>query len=214
MPLMNYIDYDRLNNTELHTDPFDYLVVPDCIPADALKELNAAYPDISHAGNMSTDDLTYGEAFGRFLDQVQGPEFAAAIGRKFDLDLSRNPTTVTVRKFCEQSDGNIHTDHRSKVITVLFYFNENWSITTGQLRLLRSEHNIEDYAAEVPPIGGTLLAFRRTDHSFHGHHPFIGERRMMQVNFLRSDRLSVLKQKVDRFGTQSAKKILRAFGAS
>ena len=37
---------------------------------------------------------------------------------------------------------------------------------------------------------------------------------MMQVNFLRSDRLSLLKQKVDRFGTRSAKKVLRAFGAS
>jgi SM-20-related protein len=211
---MIYVDYPRLEDAELHTDPFDYLVVTDCIPPATLSSLNQDYPDIRHAGNMSTDDLTCGEIFSRFLEEVQGSEFAAAIGRKFNVDLSESPTTVTVRKFCEQSDGNIHTDHRSKVITVLFYFNENWKITTGQLRLLRSASNIEDYAAEVPPIGGTLLAFRRTDHSFHGHHPFIGERRMMQVNFLRSDRLSLLRQKVDRFGTQSAKKILRVFGAS
>jgi len=214
MRAMSNIDYKRLEAARLQTDPFDYLVVPDCIGPQALRALNEDYPDIQHAGNLSTDELTYGAAFEQFLAEVQGPEFAAAIGRKFNLDLKESPTTVTVRKFCEQSDGNIHTDHRSKVITVLFYFNENWSISTGQLRLLRSPDNIDDYAAEVPPNGGTLLAFRRTDHSWHGHHPFIGERRMMQVNFLRSDRLSLLKQRVDRFGTRSAKKVLRVFGAS
>jgi hypothetical protein len=37
---------------------------------------------------------------------------------------------------------------------------------------------------------------------------------MMQVNYLRSDKLSLLRQRVDRFGTRSAKKVLRAFGSS
>ncbi len=211
---MSYIDYERINTAPLQTDPFDYLVVPDCIPPAPLTKINADYPLIDQPGNLSTEELTYGDEFASFLAEAQGPMLAKAIGEKFDLELETNPTTVTIRKFCERSDGNIHTDHRSKVITVLFYFNQDWTETTGQLRLLRSSSNIEDFAAEVPPIGGTLLAFRRTDHSFHGHHPFVGERRMMQVNYLRSDKLSLLRQKVDRFGTRSAKKVLRAFGSS
>lgn len=211
---MSYIDYSQLESAKLESDPFDYLVVPDCIRATELTVINSDYPEIAQPGNLNVEDLAYGEAFRQFLAEAQGPCLAAAIGGKFNVDLERNPTTVTIRKFCERSDGNIHTDHRSKIITVLFYFNEDWSESTGQLRLLRSDSDLEDYAAEVPPIGGTMVAFRRTDHSFHGHHPFVGERRMMQVNFLRSDRLSLLRQKVDRFGTRSAKKVLRAFGAS
>jgi len=209
---MTQIDYERLTAAELGTDPFDYLVVPGCIPPAALAEINRDYPAIDHAGNCSVEDLSYGPAFRRLLEEVEGPEFAAAIGAKFSLDLAHAPTTVTVRKYCEQSDGNIHTDHKSKVITVLFYFNEHWSGSTGQLRLLRSNHDLEDFAAEVPPLGGTLLAFRRTDHSWHGHHPFVGERRMIQVNFLRSDTLSLLKQRIDRFGTRTMKRALRVIG--
>lgn len=212
--LMSYIDYGRIEAAPLQTDPFDYLVVPDCIPPASLTTINSDYPVIEQPGNLSMEELTYGDEFASFLAEAQGPGLAAAIGAKFDLALEASPTTVTIRKFCERSDGNIHTDHRSKVITVLFYFNQDWKESTGQLRLLRSSSDIEDFAAEVPPIGGTLLAFRRTDHSYHGHHPFVGERRMMQVNYLRSDKLSLLKQKVDRFGTRSAKKVLRAFGSS
>jgi hypothetical protein len=210
---MKQIDYGRLAAAELGTDPFDYLVVQDCIPAAALAAINQDYPAIDHAGNLSVEELSYGPAFRQFLEEVEGPEFAAAIGEKFSLDLAAAPTTVTVRKYCEQSDGNIHTDHKSKVITVLFYFNEHWSGTTGQLRLLRNNRNLEDFAAEVAPLGGTLLAFRRTDHSWHGHHPFVGERRMMQVNFLRSDALSLIRQRIDRFGTRTVKRALRAIGA-
>jgi hypothetical protein len=187
--------------------------VPDCIPPAALTAINGDYPAIDHAGNLNAEELDYGPEFARFLAEAQGSRFAEAIGRKFGLDLTASPTTVTVRKFCEQSDGNIHTDHKSKVITVLFYFNEHWTEQQGQLRLLRSSSDIEDYAVEVPPLGGTLLAFRRTDHSWHGHHPFVGERRMMQVNFLRSDALSLLRQRVDRFGTRTMKRAMRAFGA-
>ena len=36
---------------------------------------------------------------------------------------------------------------------------------------------------------------------------------MMQVNFLRSDRLSRWRQQIDRFGTRTMKKALRLFSA-
>jgi len=37
----------------------------------------------------------------------------------------------------------------------------------------------------VPPVEGTLLAFRRCETSFHGHKPFTGERRVVQLNWVR-----------------------------
>ena len=113
-----------------------------------------------------------------------------------------------MRKFCERTDGNIHTDHKSKVITVLLYFNEQWDSEDGQLRLLRSKDDIESYAAQVAPSGGNLVAFRRTDHSWHGHTQFVGERRMVQINYLDQGRLAVLTQRVSRFGTHFMKNVL------
>lgn len=208
---MSAINLKTLDAATLQSDPFDYLVVPGCIGPGALAGINDDYPAISQPGNLSLEDLEYGPAFRAFIDEIHDPAFAERVGSKFRIDLSESPTTITVRKYCESSDGNIHTDHRSKIITVLFYFNPDWGTDDGRLRMLRSASDIEDYAAEVPPIGGTMLAFLRTDHSYHGHKPFVGERRMMQVNFLRSDRLSRWRQQIDRLGTRTMKRALRVF---
>ena len=209
---MAVLDNSAIRSAPLHSDPFDYLVVPDCVTNEKLTPINADYPDITVPGNKSLEDLTFGEAFETLIHELTGPEFAEVIGEKFGVDLTESPTTITVRKFCEKSDGNIHTDHPSKVITVLLYFNQGWTRPEGQLRLLRSNADIEDYAAEVVPLGGTLLAFRRTDHSWHGHKPFVGERRMLQVNFLRASPSALLKQRIDRLGTRTMKKALRLLG--
>ncbi len=90
----------------------------------------------------------------------------------------------TVRGRCQQKDGRIHTDTKSKIITVLVYLNPQWEQSGGRLRLLKGKDDIEDYAAEVPPDEGTLLAFRRSGNSFHGHKPFVGERRVIQFNWV------------------------------
>lgn len=206
---MSVLDLGAIDAAPLQQDPFDYLVVPGCIRPDELAAINHDYPAIDRPGNLNLEDTRFGPRFQQFLDELEGPEFAMHIGHKFGMDLGECPTTVTVRKYCERSDGNIHTDHPSKVITVLVYFNENWTNDEGQLRMLRSDSDIENYAAEVPPLGGTLLAFRRTDHSFHGHKPFVGERRMVQMNYLKSGRLSQWKQQFDRLGTRTMKKALR-----
>ena len=201
---------DALDAAQLQTDPFDYIVVPDFLPADMLKLVNADYPDINTAANHELRDLHYGRRFEEFLQELQTDAFKAHLGKKFDVDLGDNPTTITVRKYCERTDGNIHTDHASKIITVLVYFNEEWGSegVGGCLRMLRSSSDIEDYVAEVKPLGGTLLAFRRTDHSWHGHKQFVGERRMLQYNFLSNAMLARISQKVSRASTHFGKRVL------
>jgi SM-20-related protein len=205
---MALIDIDALRATPLKTDPYDYLVVPEFLSADALKAVNRDYPAIDTAANHALENLTYGAAFEALMEELQGQELATVLGEKFDMELASLPTTVTVRKFCERTDGNIHTDHKSKVITVLVYFNEHWDHPDGQLRLLRSKNDIEDYAAQVPPLGGSMIAFRRTDHSWHGHTRFVGERRMVQINYLDQSPLAVAAQRISRFGTHFMKNVL------
>jgi hypothetical protein len=76
--------------------------------------------------------------------------------------------------------------------------------------MLRSKTDIEDYAAEATPIGGTLLAFRRSNKSYHGYKRFKGERRMLQINWVKSSRLAWYAQQLSRLGTHTGKRLLRA----
>jgi SM-20-related protein len=205
---MSLIDINAVRAAQLHTDPFDFMVAPGFLAPEALRQANADYPAIDTAANHALENLQYGPAFEALMAELRDSSFAAVLGERFDMDLVALPTTITVRKFCERTDGNIHTDHKSKVITVLVYFNEQWDHAEGQLRMLRGKDNIEDYVAQVPPLGGTLLAFRRTDHSWHGHTQFVGERRMVQLNYLDQSPLAVAAQRISRFGTHFMKNVL------
>ncbi len=206
---MSYINIAALDAAPLKTDPFQYLVVPDFLSPEALAEINPDYPDISLPRNYALDEVTYGPAFERLLDEINDSDFAAHLGSKFNVSLDGASTTITVRKYCEASDGNIHTDHWSKIITVLIYFNEQWEHEAGQLRMLRSSSDIEDYADEVKPLGGTLLAFRRSANSYHGHKRFVGERRMLQMNWVSGNPIARTVQRLDRFSTHFMKRVLR-----
>jgi SM-20-related protein len=206
---MSYFNYAALDAVPLNRDPFDFLVVPGFLTNERLAAANQDYPEISRAGNEDLEGLHYGPGFQALINELNSPEFIRRIGAKFGISLEHAITTITVRKFCEASDGNIHTDHWSKLVTVLLYFNADWTNAGGQLRLLRSATDIENFAAEVAPIGGTLLAFRRSDHSWHGHQQFVGERRMLQMNFLKSGRMARYTQQFDRFSTRVMKRIAR-----
>jgi SM-20-related protein len=209
MSAMSYFNFAALDAIPLNRDPFDYLVVPGFLTAEGLSAVNRDYPEIGTAGNKDLESLHYGPGFRALIEELNSPEFVRRIAAKFGINLDSTITTITVRKFCEASDGNIHTDHWSKLITVLVYFNTDWADTGGQLRLLRSATDIENYAAEVAPIGGTLLAFRRSDRSWHGHKQFVGERRMLQMNFVKPSRMARYTQQIDRLSTRVMKRIAR-----
>jgi len=203
------LDFDAVENTPVQSDPFNFMVAKNVIPQAMLAQVNEDYPHIDIPANFKPENLTYGPSFAQVLEDLDSPEFERLIERKFDFDLRQTTKSVTVRKLSEPSDGNIHTDHWSKVITVLLYFNPEWHQEGGRLRMLRGKHDIEDYAAEVVPEGGTLLAFKRSNKSFHGYKQFDGERRMVQVNWVRSDPLALQAQRLSRLGTHTGKRILR-----
>ena len=135
-------------------------------------------------GSHPLSELTIDGHFKGLLDELNGPEFRHAIEDKFGIDLLSRPTMFTVRGECRASDGKIHTDSATKLITVLLYMNEKWDKDGGRLRILRNGTDLDDYAEEVPPHGGTLLVFRRSENSWHGHQPFDGPRRAIQMNWV------------------------------
>jgi SM-20-related protein len=180
-------DLAAFRATLLSREPFEYLVVPGFIRQDALARINADYPKISERGSFPASQVAFGPAFQALLDDLESDEFREAFEEKFGLELAGRPTTTTVRGRCGVGDGKIHTDSAGKIITVLIYMNSRWEQPGGRLRLLRSGSNLDDIIVEVPPVEGTLLAFRRADNSWHGHEPFVGERRVIQFNWVMSE---------------------------
>jgi SM-20-related protein len=184
--MTEYLKLEALRATPLVSEPFAHLVVPGFVSAAGLAAINADYPKITAPGSFPTDQFVFGRAFQRLLDELESDAFREAFEEKFKLDLSGRPTITTVRGRCDAGDGKIHTDSKTKIITVLIYVNESWENAGGRLRLLRSAHDLNDIILEVPPVAGTLLAFKRSNNSWHGHESFSGERRVIQFNWLTS----------------------------
>lgn len=191
---MSAIDLQKFADTPLVREPFEYLVVPEFIRAEAQDAVHASYPAIFKPGSFPLARLTYGPGFAALMKQITGPAMRSAFESKFGIELGALPTVVTVRGQCGPKDGSIHTDLPGKIITVLIYLNPSWEDGGGQLRLLRSAHDIDDVIVEVPPVAGTLLAFRRSDNSYHGHKPFVGRRRVVQLNWVTPRHLRSLRR--------------------
>jgi len=184
---MDIFDYEALARAPLERNPYEHIVLPGFVKPEALHQINRDYPHIEQAGSFPLASLEFGPSFQALVDQMESETFRKAFEDKFQIDLSNRPTTITVRGRSDTRDGNIHCDSESKVITILLYMNPDWDNAGGRLRLLRSRKDIHDVAAEVPPFGGALVAFLRSDHSWHGHLPFIGERRVIQFNWVTSE---------------------------
>jgi SM-20-related protein len=181
---MAVLDLNKLRRTPLATNPFEYCVVSDFIDAGALDRIERDFPQIDQGGSFPLSTLEYGPGFQELVDDLLKPETRTAFGEYFGIDLANRPPTLTVRGRARTKDGQIHIDSKTKLITVLIYFNRRWGSNGGCLRLLRSPDDIESVIVEVPPESGMLVAFRCRDNAWHGHKPFDGVRRSIQLNWV------------------------------
>jgi hypothetical protein len=203
------LDLDRLRATPLHRDPFDFVIVDDFVPGERHATLIADFPELGRHGSYPLDSAICGTAFAELAAELSGDALRHAIEDKFEIDLSGRPTMITLRGHGDGKDGRIHTDSVTKIITLLLYLNPVWTDQGGRLRLLRGADDLDDYVAEVPPLAGTMLAFRRSEVSFHGHRPHIGERRVVQLNWVTDE--SVVRRETGRHRWSARIKALNPF---
>jgi hypothetical protein len=185
--MLSMLDLERFRNIPLTSEPFEFLIVPEFVKAEARAAIDKDYPEVNRPGSFPLREVTYGPGFAKLIDEMRSENFRKAFEEKFNIDLTSRPDMITVRGRCSEKDGKIHTDSDTKIITILIYMNSAWESSGGQLRLLRSGNNLDDVILEVPPTEGTLLAFRRCSNSWHGHKPFSGPRRVIQFNWVTSE---------------------------
>ncbi len=184
---MPHLELAKLQEAKVETSPYQYTIVPGFLSPQTVARVNATYPDIKAGGSYPIESLDAGMVIKEVIDELDGPAFQKVIAEKFAVDLDDKPKMFSLRGYTRAKDGQIHTDSKDKIITVLVYLNENWQQPGGRLRILKNGHDVDDFVAEVPPDDGTLLVFKRSDTSWHGHHPFDGPRRSLQMNWMTSE---------------------------
>ena len=181
------IDIGAISQSPVAHEPFPFFATGGVLKEGDLAAIRADFPKIDKPGIFPLTALEYGPAFAKLIDDIRSPELAEAVGQKFGVNLQGLPLMITVRGQAQAKDGRIHTDTKDKVVTCLLYLNDTWDDGGGRLRMLRSPDNLEDYAAEIPPNGGTFASFKVGPASYHGHKPFVGQRRYVMFNWVQSD---------------------------
>ena len=190
------INFAALEAATVTQQPFPFLIVSDFLLRETADQVARDFPKIDFAGSVPVNVLECTPVFRRFIEELQGVALRSAIEKKFNIDLQNRPTFITLRGKTRAKDGRIHTDTKSKLITLLLYLNPEWESDAGRLRVLRDGENLENYVAEIPPTLGHCLIFKVTDNCWHGHKPFEGERRAIQLNYLTNE--GALKQHLSK----------------
>jgi hypothetical protein len=178
------LDLDKLRAQPLVRDPFPFVVVSGMLKPGAIQAISRDFPDIGDGGVYPVDILPLGPAMRQLVEEICSEEFRRVVEEKFGLQLGGNPPMVTLRGRSREKDGRIHRDSDDKKVSLLLYLNENWPHKTGNLRMLRSPDDLESTVAEIPSTAGTLVIFEVTPNGWHGHHKFVGERRVLMLNYM------------------------------
>jgi hypothetical protein len=185
---MDLADFTALRNAPVSTEPFAHILLEHFIKPEALGAVFADLPAMKGRGSFPIGGLRLGPNAKAAIAALESDTFRDIVAEKFELDLKGAPHMVTLRGNSGAQDGQIHTDSSAKRVTILLYLNpgngEAWARQDGCLRLLRGPDDLENYAKEVPPVDGSLLVFPNGPTTWHGHKPHIGQRYVVQMNYM------------------------------
>lgn len=210
---MAIIDLERLASAKTFDAPYRHFFGEELLRAGSAEALQRDYPKLKNAGYLTLREIDPVGTFAEFLEELQGREVSAAVSERLQFDLVSRPKLVTVMRWSPLRAGRIHTDGKSKLATMLVYFNSEWTAgSAGAIRVLNGPNDMNDMAAEVAPLSGNFFGFLRSDNSWHGHLPYQGERKVVQITWLESEEAVDRKRRNNAFA-QSLKSMWPFGGA-
>jgi hypothetical protein len=177
------IDYTAIEKAEVQKTPYPFFGIDNVFAESSHEALLKSFPLIAHGGSLPLESIEVKGELARLIEEIKSEQFRTLLGRKFSVDLHDKPIVITARGYSREKDGKIHTDSKTKLITVLLYVNNGWDSANGRLRMLNS-NRIDDYAAEFSSSIGQMIAFKVTDNCWHGYQSYEGQRQSLQINYL------------------------------
>lgn len=184
------INYEAVRRAVVSRVPCPHIVVPDFLAGPSLARAVSLLPEIRAGGSFPIGALELHPELKAMMEDFAGPRLKEIVSEKFGLDVRSAPSMVTMRGQTRAKDGRIHRDSASKRVTILLYLNDpekDWDHKGGCLRFLNGPDDVEDYASEIPPVGGTLVIFPNGPDTWHGHRPYVGARHTVQLNYMAQD---------------------------
>ena len=185
------LNFELIKKAEINSEFYPFFTVQDAfLNKQDHKKIATDFPKINKGGSFPSDSVSYGQSIQSLLDSLEGDQMRNILENKFQVDLQDKPVVSTFRGYSRMKDGKIHSDSKTKIITVLLYLNKNWDKGSGLLRMLREENNIDNYITEIPASMGSMVAFKVTNNCWHGFIPYEGKRCSIQLNYLYKGALS------------------------
>ena len=185
------LNFELIKKAEINSEFYPFFTVRDVfLNEEDHKKIATDFPNINKGGSFPSNSVSYGDSIQSLIDCLEGDQMRSILENKFQVDLKNKPVVSTFRGYSRIKDGKIHSDSKTKIITVLLYLNENWDASSGLLRLLKEKDNIDSYITEIPASMGSMVAFKVTNNCWHGFIPFEGKRCSIQLNYLYKEALS------------------------
>ena len=179
------IDFNKLQSVEVDKTHYPFFALNNClIDNPSSTALARDFPDIESGGSIPPSSIDLEESIKKLISDLESQEMKTILEEKLNVDLSNAEIVTTLRGYSRKKDGKIHTDSKSKIITLLLYLNESWEYETGKLRMLKNGENLDDFIKEIPATLGSVVAFKVTENCFHGFLPFEGKRQSIQMNYV------------------------------
>ena len=185
------LNFESISNAEMNSNYFPFFTVKDVLSSKEFhSNLVSDFPSINKGGSFPLEAVILGESVQRLVEELESNKMRKILEQKFQVNLQDKPVVTTFRGYSRMKDGKIHSDSKTKIITVLIYLNDLWNQKNGRLRLLKDKDNLKNYIEEIPATMGSLVAFKVTENCWHGFEPFEGKRCSIQLNYLYENALS------------------------
>ncbi len=181
---MKLLDKIKISDAAVNSEYFPYFHIENVFSSETdQSNMVKNFPEIKSGGSYPTEKLEEG-LIKDLVNELEGKEFKEILESKFEVNLENSEVVTTLRGYSRSKDGKIHTDSKSKILTILLYLNPNWNNDEGNLKLLKQNNSLDNFIKEISSEYGNLVAFKVTDNCWHGFEPFEGKRLSIQLNYI------------------------------
>lgn len=182
---MQLINNEKLSKAKVNKEFFPFFHV-DNIFLDNIDTQSVIddFPNITDGGSFHVSAVPSGKLIKQLVNELESDEIKTILETQFNINLDEAKVATTLRGYSRKKDGKIHTDSKTKILTILLYLNKDWQDSNGNLRLLKENNNLKDYIKEIPCSFGSLVAFKVTGNCWHGFKAYEGKRLSIQLNYI------------------------------